>query len=57
MSEWRDLMRQGNFAEAEEQMLAETEKETGYGYEVIDRAGFYEDWGDSLIAHPEEAKI
>lgn len=46
MSDWNDLVRQGNFAEAEASMLAETEKETTYGYEVITRANFYENWGD-----------
>jgi hypothetical protein len=36
-------------------MLAETEKQTGYGYEVLTRAGFYEDWGD-CAGSAEEAK-
>jgi hypothetical protein len=44
MGDWRDLARQGKFAEAESLMLEETAKETGYGYEVLTRAGFYEDW-------------
>ena len=47
MDDWRDLARRGKFAEAEAAMLAETERRTGYGDEVIARAGFYEDWGDS----------
>lgn len=55
MSDWRELAKQERFAEAEELMLAETEKEAGYGYEVVDRAGFYEDWGD-LAETAEEAK-
>lgn len=46
MSDWRDLVRQGKFAEAEELMLAETAREGEYGYEAVTRAGFYEDWGD-----------
>lgn len=46
MSDWRDLAKQGKFAEAEQLMLAETEKRTGYGDEVVTRAAFYEDWGD-----------
>jgi hypothetical protein len=46
MNDWRDLARQRKFAEAEAAMLAETERETGYGDEVTTRAGFYEDWGD-----------
>lgn len=50
MSDWRDLTRQRKFAEAEALMLAETERRTGYGDEVITRAGFYEDWGDSCRA-------
>lgn len=55
MNDWRDLARLGKFAEAEDSMLAETGKETGYGYEVITRAAFYEDWGDRA-ANREEAK-
>jgi hypothetical protein len=39
------LARQGKFEEAESLMLEETAKETGYGYELIARAAFYEDWG------------
>jgi hypothetical protein len=39
-------VRQGKFVEAEPLMIAETEQETGYGNEVVARAGFYEDWGD-----------
>ena len=46
MKDWRDLARQGKYAEAEKLMLAETEHKTGYGDEVITRAAFYEDWGE-----------
>lgn len=47
MDDWRDLARQGKFAEAEAAMLAETERRIGYGDEVTARAEFYEDWGDA----------
>ena len=55
MNDWSDLVRQGKFAEAEELMLAETEKETGFGNEVVTRAAFYESWGDRA-ANAEEAQ-
>jgi hypothetical protein len=47
MIDWQDLAKQRKSAEAEISMLTETERETGYGYETLTRAGFYEDWGDS----------
>jgi hypothetical protein len=56
MGDWRDLARQGKFAEAESLMLEETAKETGYGYEVLTRAGFYEDWGDRAESREESEK-
>lgn len=55
MNDWRDLAKQGKFAEAEGLMLAETDIRTGYGDEVVTRAAFYEDWGDRA-ANAEEAK-
>ena len=57
MTNWRDLVRQGKFAEAEPLMLAETEQETIYGYEVISRAGFYENWGDSFGSKNEAKEL
>src|SRR3712207_3231081 len=47
MKNWRELAREKKFAEAENEMLAETEEQTGYGDEVVTRAAFYEDWGDA----------
>ncbi len=46
MTDWTELKRQGKFAEAEPVMLAETEN-AAHGYEILTRAGFYEDWGDA----------
>ena len=57
MEDWRDLVRQGKFAEAEEAMLAETGIRTGYGDELITRAGFYEDWGDRALDKTEARKF
>ncbi|HEX8247481.1 MAG TPA: hypothetical protein VF599_04795 [Pyrinomonadaceae bacterium] len=56
MDDWRDLARQGKFAEAEAAMLAETERETGYGDEVTTRAGFYEDRGDTSRGEEDKDK-
>ncbi len=55
MMEWQNLVKQGKFAEAEALMLTATEQETVYGYEVISRAGFYENWGDA-VGTKDEAK-
>ena len=46
MIDWHNLMRQKKFAEAEQLMLDDTAK-TVHGYEIISRAGFYENWGDA----------
>ena len=54
MTDWTDLKRKGNFAEAEPLMLAETENEV-HGYEILTRAAFYEDWGDAA-ENPEDAR-
>ena len=48
MTEWRELVLQGRFEAAEPLMLADTEERDGYGGETVVRAGFYEDWGNSL---------
>jgi hypothetical protein len=56
MDDWRELMRAGRFAEAESLMLAETEKETGYGDEIVTRAAFYESWGDAVRTNTAEAQ-
>lgn len=39
-------MEQGKFEEAEKLMLEDTEKDVT-GFETVDRAWFYENWGDS----------
>ena len=48
MSDWRELVAAGKFAEAEPLMLAEASTPDGYGGETVMKAGFYEAWGDSL---------
>jgi hypothetical protein len=55
MNDWRELVKQRKFEEAESLMLEETAQETGYGYEVTTRAAFYEDWGD-LAENAQESK-
>jgi hypothetical protein len=51
MSDWRELMRQRKFAEAESLMLAETDvNEDKYGDNTVARAEFYEAWGDQTRA-------
>jgi len=52
MSDWRELVLAGKFAEAEPIMLAETETPDGYGGETVMKAEFYEAWGDSLRDDP-----
>ncbi len=56
MTYWRDLVLQGRFEEAEPVMLADTEERDGYGGETVTRAGFYEDWGNSLRSGAEAEK-
>ncbi len=48
MTDWRELVSQGRFEDAEPLMLADTEERDGYGGETVARAEFYEEWGDSL---------
>ena len=52
MSDWRDLVVAGKFAEAEPMMLAEALISDGYGGDVVLKAAFYENWGDSLRDGP-----
>jgi hypothetical protein len=56
MTDWRELVLQGRFEEAEPPMLADTEERDGYGGETVARAEFYEEWGDSLGFGPEAEK-
>ncbi|MBK6749323.1 MAG: hypothetical protein KA956_13500 [Pyrinomonadaceae bacterium] len=56
MADWRELILDGRFAEAEPLMLADTEKRDGYGGETIVRAEFYEDWGNFFRSGPEDEK-
>jgi len=53
MSDWRELVAAGKFAEAEPMMLAEALIPDGYGGETVMKAGFYEAWGDSLRDGPD----
>jgi hypothetical protein len=48
MEDWRELMRQRRFAEAEPLMLAATDIERDkFGDDTVARAEFYEAWGDA----------
>src|SRR5690349_9378415 len=50
MDDWRELVKQRRFAEAEPMMLAElaTERDQDmYGDNTVARAEFYEAWGDA----------
>jgi hypothetical protein len=48
MNDWRELVVAGKFSEAESMMLAEASTADGYGGDVVLKAAFYENWGDSL---------
>ena len=50
---WRELVVDGKYAEAEPLMLSDTETRDGYGGETVVRAGFYEDWGNYLRSGPD----
>lgn len=52
MSDWRELVKLGRFAEAESAMLSETEGTEGRGPDAETRSWFYETWGDSLRPQP-----
>jgi hypothetical protein len=56
MSDWRELVNIGNFTDAEEPMLAETDRGEGFFPENEIRAFFYEDWGDTLSGGEKIAK-
>ncbi|HMO81858.1 MAG TPA: hypothetical protein PKD24_13795 [Pyrinomonadaceae bacterium] len=45
---WRQLVSEGKYAEAEAAMLAETDRGVGMFPENEIRASFYENWGDVL---------
>ncbi len=45
---WRDLASAGRYSEAEEAMLAETDRGFGYFPDNEIRGSFYENWGDTL---------
>src|SRR5689334_2952059 len=48
MEDWRELVNQRRFAEAEPLMLAATDPEKDkYGDDTVARAEFYEAWGDA----------
>ena len=49
MRDWRELINCGEFGEAEEPMLRETEGVDGLGPDAEARAQFYEYWGDGLM--------
>jgi len=48
MSEWLELVQTGKYAEAEAEMLAETDRGEGFFPLNEVRASFYEKWGDAL---------
>ncbi|HRJ88294.1 MAG TPA: hypothetical protein PLN05_17220 [Pyrinomonadaceae bacterium] len=54
MTDWRLLVDEGRFEEAEPVMLEATSKPDPYGDLLIQKAAFYESWGDAL-GHTEEA--
>ncbi|HEY2867722.1 MAG TPA: hypothetical protein VGJ02_11575 [Pyrinomonadaceae bacterium] len=48
MDDWRELVKQRRFADAEPLMLAATDPENDkYGDDTVARAEFYEAWGDA----------
>ena len=48
MSDWRELVVAGKFAEAEPLMLQDTAEPDGSMLDAEARAEFYEKWGDTL---------
>ncbi len=46
MNNWRDLTNQKRFTEAEPLLEEHYAKDSQYGEHVVDRAWFYEEWGD-----------
>ncbi|HEX8234355.1 MAG TPA: hypothetical protein VF600_00200 [Abditibacteriaceae bacterium] len=56
MQDWRDLMRQKRFTEAQPLVEAEYARGDDYGNFVINRAYFYETWASQLeIENPPQA--
>jgi hypothetical protein len=53
MTDWRELVKAGDYAEAEAAVLEATEPFDPYGDNTVARAEFYEAWGDSLVSHSE----
>ncbi|CAA9430607.1 MAG: hypothetical protein AVDCRST_MAG74-3669 [uncultured Pyrinomonadaceae bacterium] len=52
MNDWRKLVKQKRFADAEKLMLDDTANVV-HGCEVVSRAGFYENWGDAAESKDE----
>jgi hypothetical protein len=51
MDDWRELVKQRRFAEAEPLMLASTDTDHDkFGNDTVARAEFYEAWGDATVA-------
>jgi hypothetical protein len=48
MTQWRELLNGKKFADAESEMLADTEAVDQFGENTVSRAAFYECWGDLL---------
>jgi hypothetical protein len=48
MQDWRDLMRQQRFAEAQPLVEEEYARGNDYGYHLLSRAHFYETWASQM---------
>ena len=48
MQNWRDLMRQGRFAEAQPLVEEEYARGDEYGHYLLNRAHFYETWASQM---------
>jgi hypothetical protein len=53
---WRQLVSQGKYAEAEAAMLAETDRGEGMFPDNLVRASFYENWGDASSDGEQKAR-
>ena len=56
MANWRELASEVRYAEAEAEMLAETDRGPGFFPINEVRASFYENWGDALSGEERIAK-
>lgn len=56
MTTWRELVELRQFADAEPQMLAETDRGEGYFPDCEVRASFYENWAEMLVGEEQIAK-